>query len=328
MLHDLLILGSQNAKEPDQELSRSQIHPVQIMHKNKEITPVNFFNHWGKVGVSSIAWHSELQNELFVSINDEIRLLNTKTGKFVVLDLGRIGDLHDINFLGDDLWISNTEYDEVIKFNPFSKKITERISLDEFRFALDNPEGEITKVKDRFHCNQIFKDYNNDLCILIHHITGWQFYRQLMGTLIRRQGDGGIINLDKKEILRLKLQSPHSVRKINGEYWVQDSTDQSTKIYDQNWKLKDSIPIGGFGRGVDYSEKDGIAYIGISATRKRYLRVIPTGGKHDNRIMLIDIKSRKKIDVISVPSIEQLDNIYILKDNMKSIFEGFDALTI
>ena len=49
--HDLLILGSQNVKEADQELSRDQIYPVQILHKDKRITPVHFFNNWGDVGV-------------------------------------------------------------------------------------------------------------------------------------------------------------------------------------------------------------------------------------------------------------------------------------
>lgn len=279
----------------------------------------------GKAGVSSMAWHPDFVNKLFVSINDEVRLLNTKTGEFNTLNLGIIGDLHDINFLDDGLWISNTEYDEAIKFDPISEEITQRISLEEFRIELDKIDDPTKQTKDRFHCNQVFQDYNGDLCVLIHNITGWQFYRQIMETLIRRQGDGGIINLEKKKILRLKLQSPHSVRKINDEYWVQDSTDQSTKIYDRNWKLKDSIPIGGFGRGVDFSEEDGIVYIGISATRKRYLRVIPAGGKHDNRILLVDIKTRKKLDVISVPHIEQLDNVYIMNEDMKDLFEGLDT---
>lgn len=326
MKHDLLILGSQNAKKADQELSREQIRPVQILHKNGKTSPINFFNNWGKVGVSSIAWHVDFENRLFVSTNDEVRLLDTKARNFDVLNLGRVNDLHDMNFLGEHLWIANTEFDEAIKFDPYSNKIAQRISLEEFRIALDKLDDEIKETKDQFHCNQIFRDYNGDLCVLIHNITGWQFYRQVMEMVIRRQGDGGVINLDKKEILRLKLQSPHSVRKINGEYWVQDSTDQTTKIYDHNWKLVGSIPTGGFGRGVDFSEEEGIAYIGISATRKRYLRVIPTGEKHDNRIMVVDIKTREKIDVISIPNIEQLDNVYILNKKIKASFEGLNAL--
>jgi hypothetical protein len=322
--HDLLILGSQNVKEADQELSRDQIYPVQILHKDKRITPVHFFNNWGDVGVSSIAWHPNVKNKLFISINDEIRLLDTKTKKFEILDLGQINDLHDINFIDGELWISNTEYDEAIKFDVKTNEVTERRSLHTFREQLDGRRENNEIIKDRFHCNQVFKDYNGDLCVLIHSITGWQYYRQVMETLIRRQGDGGVINLDKKIIHRLKLQSPHSVRKINGEYWVQDSTDQTTKIFNSKWELKDSFTTGGFGRGVDFSEKDNLAYIGISATRKRYLRVIPTGGKHSNRIMITDIFSKRELETITIPNIEQLDNVYILNDKMKSIFENLN----
>lgn len=48
--HNLLILGSQNAKKADQEISREHIHPVQILHKNGKITPVKFFKNWEKLG--------------------------------------------------------------------------------------------------------------------------------------------------------------------------------------------------------------------------------------------------------------------------------------
>lgn len=324
LYHNLLVLGSQNSKTVDQELTRDQIYPVQILNKNKTIKPINFFQNWGKVGVSSIAWHSALKNKLLVSINDELRILDTKSLQFETLVLGEIGDLHDIDFLGDELWISNTEFDEIINYDPKLKQVTERRLLNEFRTDLELFR-ENDQTKDRFHCNQVFRDYNGDLCVLIHHITGWQYFRVVMETLIRRQGDGGVINLDRKEIIQLKLQSPHSVRKINKEYWVQDSTDQSTKIYDQEWKLVDSIHTGGFGRGVAFSEEDGIAYIGISATRKRYLRVIPKGGKHDNRIMIVDLKTRKALDIISIPNIEQLDNLYILDDDRLAEFEGLDS---
>jgi len=324
LLDNLLILGSQNSKEIDQELSRDQIFPVQILNKDGSITPINFFNSWGEVGVSSMAWHPSLKNKLFVSINSEIRLLDTNTKSYEMLDLGQVGDLHDIDFLHDELWISNTEFDEALHFDISLNHIIKRISLNEYRSDKELL-GETEYTKDRFHCNQVFIDYNDDLCVLIHHITGWQYFRTVMETLIRRQGDGGIINLDKKRIMQLKLQSPHSVRKINGEYWIQDSTDQTTKIYSKNWELVDSIKTGGFGRGVAFSEEDHVAYIGISATRKRYLRVIPSGGKHDNRIMVVDIHNRNELETISIPNIEQLDNLYILDDKMKATLEGLDV---
>lgn len=322
--HDLLVLGSQNAKEEDQKLSRSEIHPVQLLTKEGEVKPVKFFNDWGKVGVSSIAWDERFPKELFVSINDEIRRLDVNSREYETLELGVIGDLHDIHFINDLLWISNTEYDEAIGYDPVKREVVKRLSLSEFRWSVDlaNEEDEtFEKVKDRFHCNQVFTNYDGDLCVLIHSINGWLFYRVLFEMLVKKQGDGGIINLETKEVQQLRLQSPHSVRKIDGEYWIQDSSDLSTKIFDKNWKHTDTIKTGGFGRGVDVSEEDNRVYIGLSATRKRYLKVIPSSEYHANRIFITTVDKRKKLDEIPIPNIEQMDNVYILTEEIRSYIE-------
>ncbi|MEX0720274.1 MAG: DUF4915 domain-containing protein [Balneolaceae bacterium] len=324
MKHDLLILGSQNAKVEDQKLKRSEIRPVQILYKNGEVKPVNFFKEWGEVGVSSIAWDERFSGELFISINDEIRRFDGPNKTYSTLDLGKIGDLHDIHFIDGLLWVSNTEYDEAIAYDAKQGEVSHRISLDEFRLKLDDiSDGEeYKKVKDRFHCNQVFRNYNDELCVLIHSISGWQFYRVLFEMLVKKQGDGGVINLENNEVHQLKLQSPHSVRKIKDQYWIQDSSDLSTKIFDKDWKHSATIKTGGFGRGVDFSEEENIAYIGLSSTRKRYLKVIPTSDYHVNRVFVADINLKKKITEIPVPNIEQMDNVYILDEEMRSIFES------
>lgn len=150
--HDLLVLGSQNAKEEDQKLMRSEVRPVQILSKDGALKPVSFFNDWGKVGVSSIAWDERFPEELFVSINDEIRRLNVQTKQFETLELEPIGDLHDIHFLGDLLWISNTEYDEALAYDPVKREVVQRYSLSDFRWELDDIEEveEIEKSKRSF----------------------------------------------------------------------------------------------------------------------------------------------------------------------------------
>lgn len=321
--HNLLVLGSRNAKKEDQKLERPEVKPVQILYKDGELRPVDFFNSWGEVGVSAIAWHPDFTNELFVSVNDEIRRTDINSGEFVPLDLGTVGDIHDINFEDNRLWISSTEYDEALAYDIIQKKVTKRISLDAYRRTLDDirDDEDYEKIKDRFHCNQVFRNYQGDLCVLIHSISGWQFYRVLFEMMVKKQGDGGVINLDKEEVVQLKLQSPHSVRLINGEYWIQDSSDLSTKIYDQNWKLTGSIDTGGFGRGVAFDESENIAYIGLSATRKRYLKIIPSSDYLSNRLLVTEINSRKKLEEIKIPQIEQMDNVYILDDAMLQRFE-------
>jgi hypothetical protein len=321
--HNVLVLGSQNSKPEDQKITREEVRPVQLLKKDGNLLPVHFFNNWGEVGVSSIVWDNRWPNELFVSINEEIRRLNIKTREFETLELGTIGDLHDIHFLNDGLlWISNTEYDEVIVYDAEKGDVVRRISLDEYRWKLDRiDQDEIEKVKDRFHCNQVFEDYNGNKCVLIHSIHGWLLYRVLFEMLVKKQGEGGVINLETGEVHQLKLQSPHSVRKINGEYWIQDSSDLSTKIFDESWKHIDTIKTGGFGRGVDFSEVEDIAYIGLSATRKRYLKIIPSSEYHSNRILVTTIEEREKLEEIPIPNIEQLDNVYILNERILKIFE-------
>lgn len=323
--HNLLVLGSQNSKEADQKLDRSEIRPVQLLTREGKLLPINFFNNWGEAGVSSIQWDlKRFPSNLFVSINDEIRKLNVENKNFDRLNLGTVGDIHDIHFLDDGyLWISNTEYDEAIAYNPETDEVVRRESLDPFRKKINQStcEEEFAKVKDRFHCNQVFRDFNDDLCVLIHSISGWQYYRVLLEKLVKKQGDGGVINLIKNDIIPLKLQSPHTVRKIDQHYWIQDSGDLSTKIYDKNWSHVDTIKTGGFGRGVDFSEADDIAYVGLSATRKRYLKVIPASEYHSNRILTVNISGRTRVNELPIPNIEQLDNVYILNKQVKALFE-------
>lgn len=327
--HTLLILGSQNAKKEDQKLSRNQIKPVQLLAPGKDPKPVSFFNDWGKVGVSSIAWDPEsFDGTLYVSVNDEIRRLNSRSGNWEVLAMDKVGDIHDINLEGDILWISNTEYDEAIAYNTAENKITERISLHPYREELEEArdDEDYEKIKDRFHCNQVFLNYEGERCVLIHSISGWQFYRVLFEMMVKKQGDGGVINLDTGAIHPLKLQSPHSVRLINNEYWIQDSGDLSVKIFDRDWNAVKEIKAGGFGRGVDFSEEDDRVYIGLSATRKRYLKIIPTSDYLSNRLLITTVKSLKKLDEIPVPNIEQMDNVYILNQKMLNTFRHLASL--
>jgi len=318
--HNLLVLGSQNHNPKDQKISRSKIRPVQILNKGGRCEPAGFFNDWGKAGVSSIAWPDRDFRYLVVSVNDELRKLYPDTGNWKTLEIPQINDVHDIHFIDGNLWISNTEFDEIIEFDTEKEKVIRRISLEKFRTANKPASNVAEKVKDRFHCNQAFKDYDGNLCVLIHHISGWQYYRILFEMLVKNQGDGGVINLGTGEIIPLKLQSPHTVRKIGGRYWIQDSGDFTTKIYDRNWQLVHSIQNGGFGRGLDCDEKQDIAYIGLSATRKRYMKVIPAGGHHLNRVLMVDLSTRTKLGEIPVMNIEQLDNIYILDDDAVEVF--------
>ena len=314
LLHDLLILGSQNAKKADQGLDRSEVRPVQILRKTGELLPVNFFNTWGRVGVSAMAWQQQSDAEWLISINDGMRRLNLETGAYKEIELPGTGDLHDIHFIDGLLWISNTEFDEAIAIDPATDRITQRIPLKPFREHLDRSGlSADDRVRDRFHLNQVCQDLDGQVMGLIHHISGWQFSRIVFEMLVKRQGNGGVIDLKTGKAHNLKLQSPHSVRLIDGDYWVADSGAFELKIFDRDWRFKDKIHLGGFTRGIAFSESEDRVYTGISATRKRYLKVIPSEKYLSNRLMINGISDHKTLAEITLPNIEQVDNVFILE---------------
>ena len=71
-----------------------------------------------------------------------------------------------------------------------------------------------------------------------------------------------------------------------------------------------------------FSEKDNVGYIGLSATRKRYLKVIPTGKYLHNRVITVDLEKHEVSGEFVIPNIEQVDNVYILDNKMLSKFES------
>ena len=119
---------------------------MQILQKNGVLKSLDIFNDWGKVGVSSIAWSEIFKNELFISTNDNIYRFHLNNHNYKALPLKNINDIHDINFIGDCLWISNTEFDEIIEYDAQNNRIEQRISLDEFRKRRDN--GRAQRARD------------------------------------------------------------------------------------------------------------------------------------------------------------------------------------
>ena len=156
--HNLLILGSHNNNPDDRKLKRSEVRPVQILFKDGTLKPLNFFNDWGKVGVSAITWLEDEPSEIFINTDAQMHRMHLETRIHKPIELGRVNDIHDIHFIGNTLWISNTEFDEAIGFDPQKSRVEERISLDDFRVQLDNLDtNDYEEVKDRFHCNQVFE---------------------------------------------------------------------------------------------------------------------------------------------------------------------------
>ncbi|SFG22583.1 protein of unknown function [Desulfotomaculum arcticum] len=306
----IMILGSLNHKKEDRFLERDQVHPMQILNGN-QIFNVDCFQCFGELGISSIAWREDRPEDIYISPAPGNSLWKYDIARNILdkLDVDNLKDIHEMHFEADKLWISNTGYDEIIVFCVEKQEVEKRVKISEV--IKDNNSGIYIGNTDRFHCNQIFFDYNGKPWCLVHHVYGKQLF-YLVKSGIKKQGDGGVIDIQKGQVINLNLKAPHSVRKVNDHYWVFDSCNAFINVYDLRWNLVNKMQTSGFGRGACCN--DVYFYAGISATRKRYLSVIPKSNQSPNMIRIFDVNSRRLLEQVLISNIEQINNLYKIDD--------------
>lgn len=317
----IIITGSMNAKSMDRKLSRKQIIPIQVWIDGL-LRPVSFFNHWGELGVSSMAWHPNEEYGLYLTTGNDLHKIDVNKGKSIEYRLSDLRDVHEISLLGDYLWIANSGYDQVVCFDTRREVEIKRIELNSFRSETERgekvsvDEKEIVKPVDKFHCNQVFEGFDGELYGLVHHVNGKQVFKKLAEKAIKMQGNGGLINLKTGKWHKLNLKGPHSVRKVRQNYWLLDSGNCTINVYDPDWNLLKRIDTGGWGRGAWFYETKNYFYSGISETRRRYLGLLGGRGKKElpNMVQIIDAVNFQKVDhIIIKEGIEQINNIYLVE---------------
>jgi hypothetical protein len=154
------------------------------------------------------------------------------------------------------------------------------------------------------------------LYALVHHVTGKQLIRRIAEKFIKSQGNGGVINLSTGRVVPLRLRAPHSVRKVRGDYWLCDSGNATVNVYSPEWELKETIRAKGWGRGADTSEALGTFYLGISATRRRYLNVVSSGRKVPNMVQVLSVADGSPVGEVEFSAIEQINNVYTIPREM------------
>ncbi len=313
-----LVLGSLNAKRQDRTLERSAVRPVQLIIDG-EIKPVPFFDSWGALGVSSVAWHPERPSALYITTGTELTRVDLESRRAANLEVPNLRDVHEMTVIGDTIWLANTGLDEAVAFDVAREQVSKRMklsvnnsgSIDATR-ASEAENGEV-EVIDRFHCNQIFDGFDGELYALVHHASGKQLIRRIGRKLIKNQGNGGVVSLTSGSAVPLGLKGPHSMEKVRGSYWVFDSGRATVNIYDQRWTLQETLSTKGWGRGASVSEALGLFYAGVSATRKRYLGVVETRAQRaPNMVRIFSVESRKPVKDIELSDIEQVNNVYVV----------------
>ncbi|MFW6272218.1 MAG: DUF4915 domain-containing protein [bacterium] len=309
----LLVLGAINVNAEDRYLNISELKPVQII-KDTSLEEIPYFSNKNIYGISSAVMH-EKENLFFYSFgysfgNEKgIDIVKINMNNYLInrLSISNLRDVHELKIIDNILWIANTGFDEAVGYDIYKNKVTKRIQLKEIPLIFSS-EKKVANQNDRFHLNQIFKGLDNDLYALVHHIDGKQEYHN--NEKLKKQGNGGVINLSKNVPIQLNLKSPHSVRLIENNYWVFDSARLKINIYNKEWNFFTSIPTLGYGRGGIYDEQNKIFYAGISKIRKRYLKVFSK--QYPNMIQIINTKSRENIENIYLDNIEQVNDLILL----------------
>ena len=321
----LIILGAINANEADRKLLPSEAEPFRVFIDG-ELRTAKYFDAWSALGISSLAFNPDDPFDVFITkpVNEATRIvkLDLNEGSAEDLEIHKIRDVHEMIIYDRNLWLANTGFDEAVAFNIDDNRIINRIDLSSFKRSNasveTNRRSEEENV-DRFHLNQVFKGMDGNLYGLVHHITGRQIVRKVGTKILKSQGNGGVIRLSTGEGIGLGLRSPHTVRIVGDDYWIMDSGNFCINIYDQDWRLIDSLKTKGYGRGADILPSSGIYFAGISEIRKRYLKLFP--GSSPNMVQLIDFKSKQIEDEIIVETgVEQINNVYVIPREVGEAF--------
>jgi hypothetical protein len=301
----LIVTGSLFAKAADRILTRDAIWPVQVLIDGRAFCARAFLP-VGKLGVSSFAFPDphDAAGPIFYSSGDGLCELRGG-GTVKVHAIPHLVDVHEILWHRGSLQIANTARDEVVSFTPATGAYRRR-PLARFR-CRGRRAGQGERLVDRFHVNQAFGGLDGDLWALVHHVAGTQSLLAAVGGVIKRQGDGGVLNLDRGIAVKLDLSGPHSVRVVGDEYWVMNSGAREVVVYSRQWQRLRAGPSLGWGRGLAI---DGdLAYGGMTPTRKRYLSLLE---RFDPRCRLqaFALASCEGQGQALIRHVEQINNVY------------------
>lgn len=308
----LLVIGSLNANEADRNIGREDVKTVQAF-LNGNFEEISFFSSHGELGVSSICFDKSSPNIWYYTTGNDLVRLDLESKTIENLSIPQLKGVHEISFIDGDIWLSNTYFDEIIQYSIQKKSVKKRIKLQQAseiikELAEEEVDANNMKRQNKFHCNQVFTDYEGGLKALVHHVNGEQIINRVAQKLIKSQGNGGVLDVISGETKRLKLKAPHSVRLVNNQYWIFDSGHAQLNIYDRSWELIKEIGMAGWGRGGDLSQESSLYYAGVSAKRNRYL-AFNEENRGENMIQAINLQG-EIVDEVVVPNVEQINNIY------------------
>jgi hypothetical protein len=312
----LLVAGSENWNPADRQLGRDRIRSLQAVTADGD-EHLAQFEHLGAHGIRDVALSGA--DTAVVTTGYELYELDLRTGRLVEWPLDGTSDLHELWVAGESVLVANTAYDEVVELR--EGRVVERHPVAGFRhagsrpIAHGRPLGGLVPIgpkpvrDDHFHLNQAIVADDGSMLAVVHHVSGFRPVAELRHRLTRH-GDGGVLDLAAGRPYPLGLRAPHSLRRLPSGGWVVlDSGRAEAVVLDDGWSEVRRFPTSGWGRGLAVAD-DGRLFVGLSATRARYLQ---PGEEAGGNWVVAFSPAGAELGRWAVPDVEQVWTVRLLR---------------
>ena len=243
----------------------------------------------GCVGLSII------RNQLWVALSkaDHLKILAFEPGKETkTIATCEVGDIHDICFLGEELYAVSTSTNEVVSIDS-SGCIVKRWKMPGFGDAW------------HLNCLDVW-----DGRLVVSAFGKSPYYRGFKRNL---QGEGIVFDLETQEVLLGGFFEPHTPRRDDtGGVYVCNS-GMCSLVYRKNGREKEIAFPGAFTRGLAISEHE--IFLGLSSLRHRNDRHDHTRAIARAQVAILDRQSLELKGKISLPQAEIYDILVLNNEN-------------
>jgi hypothetical protein len=318
----VIVVGSQAFNEADRSLDRLQIRSLQILRAGATVSRGRF-DRLGARGLRDFLPLHDGVHALTTTANDLV-LHNLSTNAQATWAVHDLADIHTLTAVGESVLVASTATDEIVEIG-LDGSVRDRVSLAGLRHDKAQPiahdkvfggavgtggrdtQGETLHAQDHFHANEAFVGHDNHRYAVVHHASGFRPILHATNRLVGH-GSGGVVDLTDMRAYDLELVAPHSARCVPGGYAVIDSGRQRLVLADPSWTATGSVDLPGWGRGFGISPHASTWFVGISATRRRYLR--PKQTSAPNAVAVV--RSGRTVATRAITGVEQIWSVHVV----------------
>ncbi len=321
----VIVVGSQAFNEADRSLDRLQIRSLQILRSGATVSRGRF-DRLGARGLRDFLPLHDGVHALTTTANDLV-LHNLSTNAQATWAVHDLADIHTLTAVGESVLVASTATDEIVEIG-LDGSVRDRVSLAGLRHEKAQPiahdrvfggavgagggggredQAETLHAQDHFHANEAFVGHDNHRYAVVHHASGFRPILHATNRLVGH-GSGGVVDLTDMRAYDLELVAPHSARRVAGGYAVIDSGRQRLVLTDHAWKATGTVDLPGWGRGFGISPDAATWFVGISATRRRYLR--PKQTSVPNAVAVV--RSGRTVATRVITGVEQIWSVHVV----------------